>query len=141
MTRYCKTDSFSCDSLGTKGLRKTIEDMKKGVAALKAKKAPAADIAALEKKLAEQEKKLESDLKEIEVRITQGTGCVSSRKAVQTLFKNVKDEVKREGDKALETYVDALVKKYEAEEEGHDIARENAEKAVDNCEAAKAGHL
>jgi hypothetical protein len=162
---FCKNESWSCDSLGTKALREEIkgrsykiEEMKKQRERLSSDKSSAKtedekrkiqdrlDSMAKEidnagRELEFKQKSLETDLKDIDIRINKGQKCLDARVAVQRAFKDAIDKAKNENDSAIKPIANQLIAYWEKRQQEHKEAFEVTRSGIEKCGRCKSGDL
>lgn len=165
VNNLCKTDSWSCDSLGTKSIREDINGLQLKINENKntltslnndlSKAATDDEKRSIQEKidklndatkrmsdvLADKTSRLENDLKEIDARTAKGTSCINARLAVQKAFQDAIDKAKNESDPDIKTIAAQLITYWEQGNAKHQDALKNVNAGIEKCQKCQKGDL
>jgi predicted nucleic acid-binding Zn-ribbon protein len=161
----CKTESWSCEGLKTKGIRETIQNLSGYIERLKEEKdrlnsqksSASSDeekndlgkkIEDIEKKIYEKSKDLddmkkglETDIGDIEIRLYKGRQCLDARNDVQSVFKSAAEDAKRESDPDIKSIANQLIDFWERKRDEHQKALDDVKLGIEKCNKCKDGDL
>jgi hypothetical protein len=161
----CKTEAWSCDELGTKGLKATmtalsghigrLKEQKKQLESQRSRATSPAEKTDLDKKIADVDKqiseksrtldgfetKLANDLVKIKDRLSKGGQCLDARTDVQSVFKSAGDAARRESARDIKVIADSLIDYWEKKRDEHQKAFENVKLGIDKCNKSRDGLL
>lgn len=165
VTTSCKTEAWSCDELGTKGLKATmtglsghitrLKEQKKQLETQRTRAGSATEKTDLDKKIADVDKqiseksrtlggletKLNSDLVKIKDRLSKGAQCLDARNDVQTVFKSAGTDAAREKDRDVKVIAESLIDYWEKKRDEHQKAFDNVKLGIDKCNKSRDGLL
>jgi hypothetical protein len=143
---------WNCNQLGTRALREEIKGMSEKVESLKGEKDHVSNdsdkteslqrqIDNLSKEVEFRQKSLETDIRDIEIRLDKGRRCIDARKEVQYAFKSARSNASSVSEGEQGEIAKELVEYWERRDDGHEKAIENVRGGIEKCEKCKSGDL
>jgi hypothetical protein len=138
--KFCKeSGKFSCSDLSIKSRQVNVDNIKKGVAAMRKAKAPKEDIKKKQAQLKDAKDELKRVRQQVRKNLQTAKGCYTNRVAVHNIFGKILSRIKLEKDEDVQSSVATLVSHYQSERLGHTKQIFSAQQALAICVVMRDG--